>query len=269
MAIDGIWADFVDDQAKKYLRNWPFWIHFVDDRTKKNLVGWPFLTPFFLIFGRPIWHITNNFKMKRLIIDTETTGLPLNFDAPVTATGNWPHLVQIAWIIEDTESGLSTSSEYIIAPDWWKIPDGMKHGISNEDALEAGIGLGNAMESLSSDLVRCHEVVAHNIDFDIPILQHAFYELGMFDYFQKHRFICTQKMSTDILRIPLKKGKRGEGGYKWPSLAELATFCKVCPDGDYHDALVDARVCAECYRYLLTNYPDHFVQGYGYSKTFS
>jgi len=35
--------------------------------------------------------------MKILFFDTETTGLPKNWKAPVEQLDNWPRLVQIAW----------------------------------------------------------------------------------------------------------------------------------------------------------------------------
>lgn len=37
--------------------------------------------------------------MKYLFIDTETTGLPKEYDAPYTDIDNWPRLVQLAWIV--------------------------------------------------------------------------------------------------------------------------------------------------------------------------
>ena len=33
--------------------------------------------------------------------DTETTGLPKEYDAPYTDIDNWPRLVQLAWIVYD------------------------------------------------------------------------------------------------------------------------------------------------------------------------
>ena len=36
-----------------------------------------------------------------LIFDTETTGLPKRWDAPITDVNNWPRCVQIAWQLHD------------------------------------------------------------------------------------------------------------------------------------------------------------------------
>ncbi|PJB57251.1 MAG: 3'-5' exonuclease, partial [Bacteroidetes bacterium CG_4_9_14_3_um_filter_41_19] len=32
-----------------------------------------------------------------LIFDTETTGLPQRYDAPLTDFDNWPRMIQLAW----------------------------------------------------------------------------------------------------------------------------------------------------------------------------
>ena len=36
-----------------------------------------------------------------LIFDTETTGLPKNYNAPLTDFDNWPRMVQLAWQVHD------------------------------------------------------------------------------------------------------------------------------------------------------------------------
>lgn len=41
-----------------------------------------------------------------LIFDTETTGLPIDKNAPLTDFGNWPRMVQLAWQIHDEKGVL-------------------------------------------------------------------------------------------------------------------------------------------------------------------
>ncbi|KAF0237889.1 MAG: DNA polymerase III subunit [Prolixibacteraceae bacterium] len=38
-----------------------------------------------------------------LFFDTETTGLPKNWKAPVTDLNNWPRLVQLAYLLYDSD----------------------------------------------------------------------------------------------------------------------------------------------------------------------
>ena len=41
-----------------------------------------------------------------LIFDTETTGLPKKFNAPITDLDNWPRLVQLAYLVYDFDGNL-------------------------------------------------------------------------------------------------------------------------------------------------------------------
>ena len=57
-----------------------------------------------------------------LIFDTETTGLPKRWDAPLTDTENWPRCIQIAWQIHDAKGAIVSNKDYLIKPDNFTIP---------------------------------------------------------------------------------------------------------------------------------------------------
>ena len=67
-----------------------------------------------------------------LIFDTETTGLPRNYNAPISDSNNWPRAVQIAWQLHDQWGTLIEHQDFLITPDGFDIPyDAEKvHGIS-------------------------------------------------------------------------------------------------------------------------------------------
>ena len=44
-----------------------------------------------------------------LIFDTETTGFPIDFQAPISQSDNWPRVVQLAWQVHD-ENGNEMAS---------------------------------------------------------------------------------------------------------------------------------------------------------------
>ena len=75
-----------------------------------------------------------------LIFDTETTGLPENWKAPLTDFDNWPRCVQLAWQIHNKEGGLVEVKNYIIRPEGFNIPYNAEkiHGISTQRALKHG-----------------------------------------------------------------------------------------------------------------------------------
>ena len=70
-----------------------------------------------------------------LIFDTETTGLPKNWKAPLTDFDNWPRMVQHSQI-HDNKGGLMAVKNYIIKPEGFDIPYNAEkiHGISTQRA---------------------------------------------------------------------------------------------------------------------------------------
>ena len=172
-----------------------------------------------------------------LIFDTETTGLPKNWKAPVTDLNNWPRLVQIAWLQCDNSGKILSTSDYIIKPGGFIIPEyAVKiHGISNEMAKNEGVALNTTAISRSSFLI------AHNMAFDEKVVGAEFLREKIDSRLFTIPKICTMERSTDHCKIP------GSYGYKWPSLSEL--YFKLF-DKDFeeaHDAVVDVKACAECF----------------------
>ena len=78
-----------------------------------------------------------------LIFDTETTGLPRNFKAPITDTDNWPRCIQIAWQLHDALGNLIEHRDFLLQPEGFNIPFDAEriHGISTELAQDQGIPL--------------------------------------------------------------------------------------------------------------------------------
>ena len=76
-----------------------------------------------------------------LIFDTETTGLPKKWNAPVTDSNNWPRCIQLAWQLHDKSGKLTSSNSFLIKPDNFDIPFESEkvHGISTALALKNGL----------------------------------------------------------------------------------------------------------------------------------
>ena len=91
-----------------------------------------------------------------LFFDTETTGLPRNWKAPLSDLNNWPRLVQLAWLHYDKDGNKIAENNYIIKPDGFTIPvDASRiHGISNEIALSKGISLQEVLSEFQNLIVQ-------------------------------------------------------------------------------------------------------------------
>ena len=89
-----------------------------------------------------------------LIFDTETTGLPKRWDAPISDLNNWPRVVQLAWQLHDRDGSLLSNQSYIIKPDDFDIPFESEkvHGISTLLAIEIGEKIQTVLDNFIKDL---------------------------------------------------------------------------------------------------------------------
>ncbi len=178
-----------------------------------------------------------------LFFDTETTGLPLDWKAPISKLENWPRLVQIAWLVFDKSGNQLDSRNYIIRPDGFVIPKEAQavHKISTERALEEGIPLATALTEFAEAIAQNQILVAHNMNFDEKIVGAEFLRAEIpNEFFQKIQ-ICTMLVSTDYCGI-YKNGK-----IKWPRLSELHIKLFGIDFEEAHDAFVDVKACAKCF----------------------
>jgi len=175
--------------------------------------------------------------------DTETTGLPRRWDAPLRDLDNWPRMVQLAWLLCDDAGNELAHASRIIRPQGYVIPAeaARVHGITTERALAEGIALAEAVEEALPQIEKAAFAVAHNISFDEKILGAECLRLGRPAPFLKKPLRCTMKESTPYCAIP------GMYGFKYPNLTELhrKLFNKAFQDA--HDALADVRACKSAY----------------------
>ncbi|MCD4704210.1 MAG: 3'-5' exonuclease [Methanosarcinaceae archaeon] len=178
-----------------------------------------------------------------LIFDTETTGLPIDWKAPITDLDNWPHLVQIAWRHCDNSGKIISNSEYIVKPQGFTIPKDAEnvHGISTETAINEGIALEVVLNELSRAMDRSDYLVAHNMNFDEKIVGAEFLRADLDNQLTDILKICTMKISTDYCKLP------GPYGYQRPSLSELHYKLFEEYFDEAHDAAVDVNACAKCF----------------------
>ena len=182
-----------------------------------------------------------------LFFDTETTGLPKEWDAPLTKLNNWPRMVQLAWLLYGENQNLISEANYIIKPEGFTIPADASnvHGITTEKALESGVHLEAVLHEFSELIPKSEIIIAHNMDFDDKIVGAEFLRSGVESaLFDKPRF-CTMKTTTELCQIP------GPYGYKWPKLSELHYHLFKKDFEDAHDAAVDVKVCAKCFFELM------------------
>lgn len=204
-----------------------------------------------------------------IIFDTETTGLPLNWNAPITDLNNWPRVIQISWAVYDIEFNLVNEQTLLIKPDNWFIKDlpywenlgftkeqvladknkkfWTENGYTNEENEKHGKPMPEVLQMFINDLQNCVYMVAHNIDYDFNVLGAEFLRYGLKSN-KKLLKICTMKSTTNFVKAP-NSYRRNE--YKWPTLTELHTKLFNKGFDGAHDAGADVKACASCLELLL------------------
>lgn len=186
-------------------------------------------------------------RMKVLIFDTETTGLPTKRVGANAGPNNWPHLVSIAWMVLDSDSNkVVTQKSYVIKPQNWTIPAESTaiHGIIHHYAERYGADLGAVMDEF---LTTEHDIlVAHNMAFDENVLLNALlWDLGRSDFqgLAKPKF-CTMDIGRHMCRLPYP---RGFAGNKPPKLTELYehVFHKKPVKSRLHGSFYDTKILCD------------------------
>lgn len=185
-----------------------------------------------------------------IIFDTETTGLPRNWNAPITDTSNWPRVVQIAWQVHDDMGRLVENMDFLIRPDGFDIPFDAEriHGISTELAQQFGDPLEDVLMLFNKALDKADFVVGQNVGFDINVLGCEFVRLDLSSKMAEMPVLdtCTE-VTAELCKLP---GGRG-GRFKLPTLTELHQFLFHVPFSEAHNATADVEATTRCFLELI------------------
>lgn len=192
---------------------------------------------------------SNNEEVETIFMcfDTETTGLPKDYNKPYSDTDNWPHIVQLSYIlfsIINDNIKILTEQNFILCPDeTYSIPSNMIHGISNEIAIGKGYNRKDVLNYISRQLEFVDYLVGHNVDFDINVIRCEFEREKIevseqFDYIQK---ICTMRAASTLY----------PKGTPWPKLEKLFKDLKGQHLLNAHNAYTDVHATIECFEELL------------------
>jgi DNA polymerase-3 subunit alpha len=190
------------------------------------------------------------FVFMYIIFDTETTGLPKRWNAPLTDSENWPRCIQIAWQVHGERGGLISHEDYLVQPDGFTVPyDAEKiHGISTALAKEEGLPLAEVLSLFRAALEQAEFVGGHNVSFDLNIMGAEFLRLGDKNPLEEAKVLdtCTEETAT-LCQLP---GGRG-GKFKLPTLTELYQHLFGTGFGEAHNATADVEATTRCFLELL------------------
>lgn len=175
--------------------------------------------------------------MNHLIIDTETTGFPVE-SRPIDWAGQpWP--VEIAALLCDDDLRVRSTLHVLVVPPV-DIPEETTkiHGITIEVARRFGVPPRGAMGALMRLYAVADVVVAHSVTFDDFIVRSACARSGV--PFLDRPLRCTKEAASKLLE---------EGHSTRLAPVRLALCGRETPQ--WHSALPDVEACRDVYAALL------------------
>ena len=185
-----------------------------------------------------------------LIFDTETTGLPKRWNAPLTDIDNWPRCIQIAWQLHDAMGHCIEHQDFLIRPEGFNIPYDAEqiHGISTALATAQGEALAVVLEKFNGALAKAKFVVGQNVGFDLNIMGCEYHRMQVETPLNSMPVLdtCTET-TANLCQLP---GGRG-GKFKLPTLTELHEKLFDTPFAEAHNATADVEATTRCFLELL------------------
>ncbi|WP_171025498.1 3'-5' exonuclease [Hymenobacter jeollabukensis] len=175
-----------------------------------------------------------------LFVDTETTGLPRRWDQPY-ASGQWPHVAQLAWQIYTAAGELVKEENHFL-----QIPAGSMpaaavavHGITPAFLHQHGQPPGPVLQRLLADLAQYQpRVIGYFLQLDFHVIGAALHRAGLPNPLPALPQFCTMKVS----------GRPDDGTHRrYRRLAELHELLLGQALPRLHDAREDAAATARCF----------------------
>ncbi|MET4076215.1 exonuclease domain-containing protein [Hymenobacter sp. UYCo722] len=176
-----------------------------------------------------------------LFVDTETSGIPRDWNQPYASRGNWPHIAQLAWVVYTREGAEVKAENHYIQPSDYDLDPaaGSVHGLTVAFLRENGESRHAVMQCLHRDLTHYQPlVVAHFMQLDFHMVGVGFHRAGLTNPLLGLPLFCTMRATGPLLR------HSAQGFLRLPELYQRL-FKEPQPRA--HDALADAYAAARCF----------------------
>ena len=188
--------------------------------------------------------------MNKIIIDTETSGLPTkltfdNFHHPsLLDKYDSARVIELGYIICSDSNNIIKKVDQLVKPVDFKIENSFVHGLEHDYVLSNGKDIKQVLDQFTNDILSndIGTIIAHNINFDINIILSEYYRLG-----HENNKDIIAKLEEMNKEDTMKIGKDHMKTKKSPKLIELYKFLFNEEFAQDHRALSDADACLKCY----------------------
>ncbi|MCW3089551.1 MAG: polymerase alpha subunit [Ferruginibacter sp.] len=164
---------------------------------------------------------------------------------PYGTPGNWPHAVQVSWLIYTKEGEKVLEQNYYVGDNDFEISATALriHGLAKDFLQKNGIPRRQLLELLSKDLQQYQPmIVGHFAELDYRILGADYHREALDNPMEHLPTFCIMLASKHLQQNPHQKFLR---------LGDLYELLFKKPLLHQHNAIVDATATAECFFELV------------------
>lgn len=175
-----------------------------------------------------------------LVIDTESSGLPIKWNASCEQLDNWPFVVQVCWLVYNHDGALLKQEDHYIANTDYTVHPASReiHGISDEILSQKGKERHAVLELLQKDLEQFQPiVVGHFVELDYKLLNVEFFRIGQKESpLEKLPLFCTMNCGASLPYMETQRQLKLVDLYHY-----LFSENQPFPHNAQYDALATAR----------------------------
>jgi DNA polymerase III epsilon subunit-like protein len=182
-----------------------------------------------------------------LVFDTECTSLlPKIKNITKFNVKEFPHIVQISWVVYDLElKKVIKTKDFIVKVDV-HISNSQIHGITDDISQEKGVDISFVLGQFVEDFVEVDQIICHNYNFDSLVIEAELFRLERkkeIKWMYNKDYYCTMLQTINFCKL---EGKF-YGTYKWPKLCELYELMFGYQFENQHNSLADVNATLRCY----------------------
>ena len=181
------------------------------------------------------------------VVDIETDGLPKAQNNGTGLQMEFPNIIQIAWMLIDSKGNILKKESELI--NFIGIKQTEAFSINNIDinlVKKIGKEPTEVYKKFIADVKISANVVAHNADFDFPIIKNQLLKYSLQDPFKNKRVVCTMKETVHYCNIVSLDNE-----LKFPKLTELYEKLFNYKIEQRHNAESDLLLTAKCFKELV------------------
>lgn len=154
-----------------------------------------------------------------LFLTTEETGIPSDYNAPISDSANWPEIIQFSYILSSKKGQVIEEGSFLIKPN--KKPHSAIitiTGISNNMLNIYGINFKEAFVRIERLFLIANTIISFNIQYRLSLIRAEYFRINGEDLIINNSLFDLGIKTINLCQLP---SHRKKGEYRLPKLEDI------------------------------------------------